>query len=151
MLTEISQIKEFRGLREFIKKHNLVAQEKESQEQVPFKRFDVEGFEVLVGKSAKGNDEMLRNYAWKEDLWLHAKDVSGSHVLVKFKSGIKFPKSVIERAAELAAYYSKNKNESLAAVIYTPSKYVRKVKGSAPGAVLVAKENILLIPPKGPS
>lgn len=151
MLTEISQIKEFRGLREFIKKHNLVAQEKESQEQVPFKRFDVEGFEVLVGKSAKGNDEMLRNYAWKEDLWLHAKDVSGSHVLVKFKSGIKFPKSVIERAAELAAYYSKNKNESLAAVIYTPSKYVRKVKGSAPGAVMVDKENILLIPPKGPS
>ena len=110
-----------------------------------------EGFEVLVGKSAKGNDEMLRNYAWKEDLWLHAKDVSGSHVLIKFKSGITFPKSVIERAAELAAYYSKNKNESLAAVIYTPSKYVRKVKGSAPGSVMVSKEDILLIPPKGPS
>jgi predicted ribosome quality control (RQC) complex YloA/Tae2 family protein len=151
MLSEIGTIKEFRGLREFIKKHNLIAQEKESQEQVPFKRFDVEGFEVLVGKSAKGNDEMLRNYAWKEDLWLHAKDVSGSHVLIKFKSGITFPKSVIERAAELAAYYSKNKNESLAAVIYTPSKYVRKVKGSAPGSVMVSKEDILLIPPKGPS
>jgi predicted ribosome quality control (RQC) complex YloA/Tae2 family protein len=71
--------------------------------------------------------------------------------LIKFRSGLKFPKSVVERAAELAAYYSKNKNESLAAVIYTPSKHVRKVKGSHAGAVMVDKESVLMVIPKGPS
>ena len=150
MLDEIIGISHFKELRSFVKSNNLVSQEKEKQEQVPYKRFEVDGFEVLVGKSAKSNDEMLRHFAWKEDLWLHAKDVSGSHVIIKFKSGIKFPKTVIERAAELAAYYSKNKNETLAPVMYTPVKYVRKVKGAAPGAVMVDKESVLMVPPIGP-
>lgn len=149
-IAEIKGYNEFRSLRDFIKRNHLTPKSKEQDEQVPYKRFEVEGFEILVGKSAKANDELLRNFAWKEDLWLHAKDVSGSHVLIKYRSGINFPKSVIERAAEMAAYYSKNKNDSLAPVIYTPSKYVRKVKGSAPGAVMVDKESVLMVIPKGP-
>lgn len=150
LLEQLNAVVDFRALKAFVKEHNLISQEKEKQEQVPFKRFDVEGFEVLVGKSAKSNDEMLRYFAWKEDLWLHAKDVSGSHVIIKFKSGMNFPKTVIERAAELAAYYSKNKSETFAAVMYTPVKYVRKVKGSAAGAVMVDKESVVMVPPIGP-
>ncbi|WP_353959784.1 NFACT RNA binding domain-containing protein [Belliella kenyensis] len=149
-LMKIKEITNFKALKSFLKDHNLISQQKEKLEQSPFKRFEIEGFEVLVGKSAKSNDEMLRYFAWKEDLWLHAKDVSGSHVIVKFKSGLNFPKSVLERAAELAAYYSKNKNESLAPVIYTPVKYVRKVKGSAPGAVMVDREQVIMVSPSGP-
>ena len=149
-LSELAEIQHFRELKAFIKTHQLGYKQKEKEDQVPFKKFELEGFDVLIGKSAKANDELLRRFAWKEDLWLHAKDVSGSHVLIKYRSGLNFPKTVIERAAELAAYYSKNKNESLAPVIYTPSKYVRKVKGSAPGAVMVDKERILMVSPKGP-
>ncbi len=149
-IEEIKEFDDFRSLRDFIKRNHLTPKSKGQEDQVPYKRFEIEGFEILVGKSAKGNDELLRNFAWKEDLWLHAKDVSGSHVLIKHRSGINFPKTVIERAAELAAYYSKNKNDSLAPVIYTPSKYVRKIKGSAPGAVMVDKESVLMVPPKGP-
>ncbi|EKB51271.1 NFACT RNA binding domain-containing protein [Cecembia lonarensis] len=149
-LSELAEIQNFRELKAFIKTHQLGYKQKEKEDQVPFKKFELEGFDVLIGKSAKANDELLRRFAWKEDLWLHAKDVSGSHVLIKYRSGLNFPKTVIERAAELAAYYSKNKNESLAPVIYTPSKYVRKVKGSAPGAVMVDKERILMVSPKGP-
>ncbi|MFD2036756.1 NFACT RNA binding domain-containing protein [Belliella marina] len=150
LLVEIREITHFRNLKTFVKTNNLISKEKEKQDQVPYKRFEVGGFEVLVGKSAKSNDEMLRHFAWKEDLWLHAKDVSGSHVIIKFKSGMKFPKTVVERAAELAAYYSKNKNETLAPVIYTPVKYVRKVKGAAAGAVMVDKESVLMVSPIGP-
>lgn len=149
-LEEIKLLEDFRTLKDFVKRNHLVSKNKIQEEQVPFKRYDIEGFEVLVGKSAKANDEMLRYFAWKEDLWLHAKDVSGSHVLIKYRSGQKFPKSVIERAAELAAYYSKNKNETLAPVIYTPSKFVRKIKGSPAGAVMVDKETVVLVQPKGP-
>lgn len=147
---EIEGFNDFRSLRDFVKNNHLTPKSKEQEEQVPFKRFEIEGFEVLVGKSAKANDEMLRNFAWKEDLWLHAKDVSGSHVLIKYRSGINFPKTVLERAAELAAYYSKNKNESLSPVMYTPAKFVRKVKGTPPGAVMVEKEKVLMVRPTGP-
>jgi hypothetical protein len=149
-IAELNEIKGFKPLKEFIKSKQLTARQKEKEEHVPFKRFEIEGFEILVGKSAKANDELLRYFAWKDDLWLHAKDVSGSHVLIKYRSGINFPKTVVERAAELAAYYSKNKNDSLAPVIITPAKFVRKVKGSPAGAVMVDKESVLMVIPRGP-
>ncbi|WP_114752175.1 NFACT RNA binding domain-containing protein [Pleomorphovibrio marinus] len=144
-------LEHFKELRGFVKERNLLPAKSSTQEVLPFKHFAVEGFDVLVGKSAKANDEMLRRYAWKEDLWLHAKDVSGSHVLVKHRSGLTFPSTVVEHAASLAAYYSKNRNETLCAVIYTPAKYVRKVKGTAPGAVMIDREKTLMVPPVGPS
>lgn len=150
MLAELAEINDHRGLKNFVKSHHLIPKSQEQDEQVPFKRFEFEGFDVLVGKSAKGNDEMLRRFAWKEDLWLHAKGVPGSHVLIKFRSGLAFPKTVLERAAELAAYYSKIKNDSLAPVIYTPAKYVRKVKGSPDGSVMVDKESVIMVVPRGP-
>lgn len=149
-LEEIDSIPDYKSLKSYIQAKGLSPSKKDEQDVVPFKRFEYEGFEILVGKSARSNDEMLRRYAWKEDLWLHAKDVAGSHVIIKHQSGMHLPKTVIERAAELAAYYSKNKNESLSAVIFTPCKFVRKVKGSPPGAVMVDKEKILMVEPKGP-
>ncbi|MEX2595158.1 MAG: NFACT RNA binding domain-containing protein [Anditalea sp.] len=149
-LEEVGEISNFKELKAFIKENNLISQQKGQQENIPFKRFEIDGFELLIGKSAKANDELLRHYSWKEDLWLHAKDVSGSHAILKYKAGLTFPVPTIERAAELAAYYSKNKNESLATVIYTPCKFIRKVKGSAPGAVTVDKESVIMVSPKGP-
>ena len=81
--------------------------------------------------------------------WLHAKDVSGSHVIIKEIAGKSFPKPVIEKAAEMAAFHSKKRNESLCPVIYTPRKFVRKRKGDAPGAVVLEKEQVILVEPRG--
>ncbi|AWW31728.1 hypothetical protein DN752_17210 [Echinicola strongylocentroti] len=150
LLEELTTIDDFKALREFSKTNQLSPKSKEDQTNVPFKRFEIDGFEILVGKSAKANDQMLRYFSWKDDIWLHAKDVAGSHVIIKYKSGLTIPQTTLERAAELAAYYSKSKNESLAAVIYTPCKYVRKVKGSPAGAVMVDQEKVLMVAPKGP-
>ncbi|MBI0399009.1 NFACT RNA binding domain-containing protein [Cyclobacterium marinum] len=145
----INYSEDFRSIKTLLKKENKFSTAK-PQVQLPYKRFEVEGFEVWVGKSAKANDELLRRYTWKEDIWLHAKDVSGSHVIIKTQSGMTPTKQVLERAAALAAHYSKNKTASLAPVIYTPCKYVRKVKGSLPGAVMVDREKVILIKPEGP-
>ncbi|GGF17049.1 NFACT RNA binding domain-containing protein [Echinicola rosea] len=150
LLEELAPIDNFKELRAFSKTHQLSTKPKEDQTNLPFKRFEIDDFEILVGKSAKSNDQMLRYYSWKDDVWLHAKDVAGSHVIIKYKSGQPIPQTTLERAAELAAYYSKSKNESLAAVIYTPCKYVRKVKGSPAGAVMVDQEKVLMVAPKGP-
>ncbi len=146
---ELESVQDFRSLKKFMKTGNRTS-ETTKPESLPFKKFELLGFEVWVGKSARSNDELLRRYAWKEDLWLHAKDVSGSHVIIKNQSGKTLPGPVLEKAASLAAYYSKSKNSSLAAVMYTPCKYVRKVKGSPPGAVAVDREKVLMVRPEGP-
>ena len=121
---------------------------KANQEALPFKKFHIDGFEIWVGKNAKNNDLLTLKYAKKDDLWLHAKDVRGSHTVIKNKPGKIIPKPVIEKAAQLAAYYSKGKNDTLFPVICTPKKFVRKPKGFSPGMVRVEKENILMVKPK---
>ncbi len=114
----------------------------------PYKLFNFMDYDILVGKNAKHNDTLTTKYAKKDDLWLHAKDVAGSHVVVKHKPGSNYPKPVIERAAELAAYYSKRKTDSTCPVIYTEKKFVRKRKGDTPGVVVVEKEKVILVEPR---
>ncbi|MFP4290589.1 MAG: NFACT RNA binding domain-containing protein [Cyclobacteriaceae bacterium] len=140
-----------RSIRQYAKEHELQRQLEEKTESVPFKSFTIQGFQVLVGKSARDNDDMLREFSYKEDLWLHAKDVSGSHVLIKYQAGRQVPKIVIERAAQLAAFYSKRKTDSLCPVSVTPRKFVRKSKNLLPGQVIVEKEEVVLVEPKGPA
>jgi predicted ribosome quality control (RQC) complex YloA/Tae2 family protein len=122
-----------------------------SEKKTPFKEFLVEGFTVYVGNNAKQNDLLTLKYARKDDLFFHAKDVAGSHVILKYNSAQNFPKSVLEKVAAIAAYYSKRKNDSLCPVGYTPKKYVRKSKGSVAGSVLVDREKVLLVKPELPS
>lgn len=115
----------------------------------PFHTTAYQGFAIWIGKNAASNDELTLKYAHKDDLWLHVKDIAGSHVVVKHQPGKSFPKAVIERAAELAAYNSKRKNESLCPVAYTFKKYVRKRKGDPPGMVVAEKESVIMVSPKG--
>ena len=149
-MEEVQDIEDFKTLKITLKSEKIHSGKKDLLPPAPYKKFEFEGFDILVGKSSKGNDELLRRFAWKDDLWLHAKDVSGSHVIIKQRSGMVISKSVLERAAELAAYYSKNRSEKHSPVIYTPSKYVRKVKGSPAGAVMVDREKVIMVTPKGP-
>lgn len=109
--------------------------------------FHYEGYSVLVGKNAKKNDELTLKIATKNDLWLHVKDAGGSHVVIKEKPGQNFSKSVIEKAASLAAYYSKKRNETWCPVSYTLKKYVRKPGKAAPGAVRLEREKVILVKP----
>ena len=115
---------------------------------LPYHEFVVNGFRIWVGRNAESNDVLTLKLGYKEDLWLHAKDVAGSHVLIKHQSGKNFPKDVIERAAQLAAYNSKRKNETLCPVVVTPKKYVRKRKGDPAGAVVVEREEVIMVEPR---
>lgn len=125
-----------------------LVREKKEKETVPFRRFTHSGFEIWVGKSAANNDLLTQHYAHKNDLWLHAKDVSGSHTVIRHKAGKPFPKELIEYAAQVAAYYSKHKGNTLAPVSYTLKKFVRKPKGAEPGQVLLDREEVIMVEPK---
>jgi predicted ribosome quality control (RQC) complex YloA/Tae2 family protein len=143
----VEQSEDLKSLRQHIK--NEPAKPKNNNLKIlPYHTFEFKGFQIWVGKNAEANDELTLKYAYKEDLWLHAKDVPGSHVIIKHQSGKSFPKDVIERAAELAAYNSKRKTESLCPVAVTPKKFVRKRKGDPAGMVVVEKEVVVMVEPK---
>jgi predicted ribosome quality control (RQC) complex YloA/Tae2 family protein len=146
----IESITEFRDLKSYKKSNKEDKALTKESTSLPFKVFEFEGFTIWVGKSAQDNDEMLRGFVHKDDLWLHARQVPGSHVVIRMKGVAALSNAVLERAAGLAAFYSKLKSESLAPVIYTEAKFVRKVKGSAPGSVMVYREKVILVPPVGP-
>lgn len=114
---------------------------------LPYHAFSYLGFDIWVGRNAQANDVLTLKYAHKNDLWLHAKDVAGSHVIIRHQPGRAFPAEVIERAAALAAYNSKRKTETLAVVAYTLKKFVRKRKGDPDGMVVVEQEKTILVQP----
>lgn len=144
LLQQVSNLKELRALSQ----QQALPEKKEINTPLPFHEFTFNGYTILVGRNAQANDVLTLKHTYKEDLWLHAKDVAGSHVVIKHKAGKPFPKDVIERAAQLAAHNSKRKTESLVPVSYTPKKYVRKRKGDPAGMVVVEREEVMLVEPK---
>ena len=122
-------------------------EEKAVDEVFPFKRYLIKGFEIWVGRNAANNELLTLKYAHKDDLWLHARNVPGSHVIIKYQSGKTFPQDVIEKAAALAAFYSTLKNDSLCPVSYTQKKYVRKFKGGAIGSMKMEREEVIMVVP----
>ncbi|MEO9802079.1 MAG: NFACT RNA binding domain-containing protein [Reichenbachiella sp.] len=141
----ISSSKDIKSLK------SLESSKKEGKNQLespPFIEHHINGFQVFVGRNAKNNDLLTQKYARKDDLWLHAKDVSGSHVIIRNPKGISIPIFTIEKVAQIAAWHSKRKADTLCPVIYTPKKYVRKPKGSLPGQVLLSKEQVILVKPE---
>ena len=151
---DIEQITTLKELRRYVKQANLLldnpsmASSDGTQAQL-FKEVLIDNFRIMIGRNAKNNDLLTQKYAHKEDLWLHARDVAGSHVIIKYKAGKTFPRNVVERAAELAAWYSKRRTDSLCPVTVTPKKFVRKPKGLADGQVIVEKEDVVMVIPRG--
>ncbi len=112
-----------------------------------FHEFKKDGYTILCGKNAKQNDSLTFAYSRKDDLWMHARDAAGSHVIIRNPTAGPIPNNVLEFAASVAAYYSKRKRENLVPVQYTERKYVRKVKNGAAGAVLVDREKVVMVEP----
>lgn len=107
-----------------------------------------EGWEILCGKSNRGNDWLLRSVAKAEDIWLHAQELPGSHVLIRRKAAGEIPERSLLEAAQVAAYFSKGKGSTKVPVLYTPAKNVRKPPGAPPGQVTVSSYKTLLVRPE---
>lgn len=113
------------------------------------RKFIYKNHTILAGKNPQQNDELSLKTANPEDLWFHARGVGGSHVLIKAPKNEKVPQDIIERAAAVAAHFSKAKKSTKAAVSYTRAKYVAKKKGMPAGMVTVSREQTLLVNPLG--
>ena len=143
----INSIESVKELRKYLKENQLIAKPAD-EEILPYREFIAHGYRIWVGRNSEANDTLIQKFAAKNDIWLHARAVPGSHVIIKIQSNTPVPKPVLEKAAELAAWFSKAKNDSLCPVIYTPRKFVRKVKGSKAGQVMIDKEEVIMVVPK---
>lgn len=113
-----------------------------SYRTIPF-----EGWDILVGKNAAGNDHITRALARPDDLWLHAEGMPGSHVVVRNPDKREIPHEVLRKAASLAAYFSKGKGSTKVPVAYTEARFVKKPKGAKAGlAVLDERKTIMAVP-----
>jgi predicted ribosome quality control (RQC) complex YloA/Tae2 family protein len=123
----------------------------DSVESKPFHRFLIEDREILVGKSARDNDELSFKHARPEDFWFHAEHGPGSHVVVRNPhKEDSLPKELIEIAAGIAAFYSKAKNSTVVPVIYTKRKYIWKRKNLPPGKVFTKFTKSVIVKPVNP-
>ena len=151
-LDTLPALAELRSLRVWRKQHGLdpTPVAAKATTELPFKVFEDRGFTILVGRNAANNDLLTQKYAHKDDLWLHAKDVTGSHVVIRHRAGQPVPEPVVEHAAQLAGWYSRRQHDSLCPVTVTPKKFVRKPKGALPGQVVVERERVVLVKPGNP-
>ncbi len=106
-----------------------------------------DGFVILVGRNAAQNHALVTERSKGDDLWLHARNIPGSHVIVK-NDGRPIPDEVIRRAAELAAYYSAGRDDTSVEVDVTQRRYVRPIRGSKPGMVTYRNEQTLTVQPR---
>lgn len=111
---------------------------------------ELDGFEILVGRSARDNDRLSLRTAGPRDLWLHAHGFAGSHVVVCHPEGTgDVPRHVIERAAELAAWHSKARGaRGKVSVHLCRAADVSKPRGAPPGQVRIRRHETVKVYPK---
>lgn len=99
-----------------------------------------------MGRNNKENDILTLKTAGKGDLWLHTKDIPGSHVIVK-TGGEELSEKALFEAASIAAYHSKGRTSENVPVDYVPVRYVKKPSGAKPGMVIFTNNKTLWVNP----
>ena len=115
----------------------------------PIKFKSSTGFTILVGRNNKQNDKLTLKTASKNDIWLHTKNIHGTHAIIVTEGKEPDEQTIIE-AAQIAAYHSKAKNSSQVPVDYTFVKNVSKPSGAKPGMVIYVKNKTVYVTPKLP-
>lgn len=101
------------------------------------------GYEILIGRNNRQNDQLTFRTATPYDLWFHTQQIPGSHVLLRLPAGSEPSPEDLQLTADLAAYFSQARHSQQAPIVYTQPKHVYKPKGAKPGMVLYKYETIL--------
>lgn len=109
----------------------------------PYRYKTPSGFELLIGRNNRQNDQLTFRTAGDYDLWFHTQEIAGSHVLLRLEPGAIADDADLQFAADLAALYSKGRQSEQVPVVYTKPKHVYKPKGAKPGMAIYKQEQIL--------
>jgi len=147
LLAELPSITDIKRLEALM--NDFTPRGSEASLSAPYRVFELEDDYVLyVGKNAANNDQLTMKFAKQNDWWFHARGNSGSHCVLRGGDGkTKPPKRILEAAGAIAAYYSGARNASWTPVVYTQRKYVRKPKGANVGAVVLEREEVIMVKP----
>lgn len=130
-------------LQQMLRKQTTPKQQVEKKR--PGLSYQVEGWTILVGRTATENDELLRRHVKGLDMWFHTRDYAGGYVFVKNRPGKTIPLSIMLCAGNLAVYHSKARKAGKADLYYTQVKHLRRAKNGPKGLVLPSQEKNLLV------
>ncbi|MEO0190903.1 MAG: NFACT RNA binding domain-containing protein, partial [candidate division WOR-3 bacterium] len=136
------------------KTSEIYIEKSKEKKSLPFRRFILSsGSLVFVGKNAKSNMELTFKFARPDDYFFHIRGYEGAHTILRpaLKKGQNVRKEDIEKAAAIAAYFSKVKNQKNVPVSYTQIKYLKKSKKGKLGTVILMREEVVFVDPLLPS
>ncbi len=137
----------------YVKKRAKFSKNKKRTKPNPTKYTLSDGTTVLVGHNNIENDYLTTKLADKTDIWMHAKDIPGSHVIIRLereRTLENLPADIIYEAASIAAYHSKSRDSENIPVDYVPVRYVKKPSGAKPGMVIFTNNQTVYVSPKLP-
>lgn len=146
-LRELEEIEEELDKQGYLKTVTHKKEEKVSTKPEIMSFRSSDGFTILVGKNNRQNDYLTLKLAREKDLWLHTKDLPGSHVIIRNPAGKEIPQTTLLEGANLAAYYSKGRFGSNIPVDFTDKKYVKKPSGAKPGMVIYENHQTIYVTP----
>jgi predicted ribosome quality control (RQC) complex YloA/Tae2 family protein len=150
-LQVISETRDEQGLVQFDEGKELKQQpERKAQPQIAGVRryLSTDGYEILVGRGARDNDNLTFRIARPNDIWLHAGDYPGSHVVIRNPTRKEIPQRTVIEAAQLAARFSQASEDAKVVIHYTERKFLSKPKGAAAGLVRVSRFKSMTVEPK---
>ena len=142
---ELSQIREELTEQGYLKRPKGKQQKQSALPPLEFESSD--GFKIYVGRNNRQNDKLTLKTASKTDMWLHTKDIHGSHVIIA-ADGRQISDTAIIEAARLAAYHSKARASTNVPVDYTLVKHVSKPAGAKPGMVIYVNNRTVYVDPQ---
>jgi len=142
---ELSEIKEELIRERYLKPEKAQAAKPANKSSAPMKFVSSDGIAIYVGKNNRQNDSLTLQTARSENIWLHAKNMPGSHVIIDHEG--EPPETTLREAANLAAYYSQSRTSAGVPVDYTPRKFVKKPSGARPGMVIYSTNRTLYVTP----
>ena len=144
-LYELSEIKEELIRERYLRPEKVQAAKPANKSSAPMRFVSSDGITIYVGKNNRQNDALTLQTARSENVWLHAKNMPGSHVIIDLEG--EPPETTLREAASLAAYYSQARSSTAVPIDYTPRKFVKKPSGARPGMVIYSTNRTLYVTP----
>ena len=144
-LYELNEIKEELIRERYLRPEKAHASKPANKSSAPMRFVSGDGIPIYVGKNNRQNDSLTLQTARSENIWLHAKNIPGSHVIIDFDG--EPAEQTLREAAMLAAYYSQARASTAVPIDYTPRKFVKKPSGARPGMVIYSTNRTLYVTP----
>ena len=144
-LYELNEIKEELIRERYLRPEKAQANKPANKSSAPMRFVSSDKIAIYVGKNNRQNDALTLQTARSENIWLHAKNIPGSHVIIDYEG--EPPENTLREAAMLAAFYSQARTSAAVPIDYTPRKFVKKPSGARPGMVIYSTNRTVYVTP----